>query len=214
MGHVCMATFAQPSEATKQGILSENEQKNSISGGIILETNLSNFIHSGAGNGKSKMKAGLTIGGFMNFDINKSFSVQGEMLIHYKNSDFDWNSQHGSFRYWGMEIPVYAMYHYTFFNNSRLFVGIGPYTEFGFDARFKHNGVKSDLYEKNENSGLAPLRDSNTGFGIKVGYEFPSGFQLNATYKASVTNQLDENSSDIKMHPQTFSIGAAYRFGK
>lgn len=214
MGNICMTTFAKLPDISNRDTTSENEQKNQITGGAIVEANLSNFIHSGAENGKSRMKTGFTVGGFINFGINNSFSVQGEMLFHYKKSNFEWGNQNGSYRYWGVEIPVYAMYHYTFSNNGRLFVGIGPYTEFGFDARFKHNGVKSDLYEKDENSGLAPLRDSNTGFGIKVGYEFPSGFQLNVTYKTSVTNQLDENSSDIKMHPQTFSIGVAYRFGK
>ena len=68
--------------------------------------------------------------------------------------------------------------------------------------------------EKDSATGLPALCDSNTGFGIKLGYEFVSGFQINAIYKASVTNLLDENSSRIKMHPQTFSIGIAYRFAK
>lgn len=214
MGSVYATSFAQSPDAFKDEVVSENEQKNPITGGVIVETNLSNFLHSGADQGQSKMKVGFTTGGFMNLGINESFSIQGEMLFHYKNSDFEWGGQKGSFRYWGMEIPVYAMYHFHFSKGNRLFVGIGPYTEFGLDATFRQNGKKSDLYEKNEDSGLAPLRDSNTGFGIKIGYEFVSGFQLNASYKASITNLLDENSSSIKMRPQTVSVGVAYRFGK
>ena len=214
MGNIVIAALARSPKANDSGTSATNEPNNPISGGAIVETNLSNFLHSGARGGNSKMKAGFTVGGFMNFGINTSFSVQGEMLFHHKNSDFKWDNQTGLFPYWGMEVPIYVMYHYNFSRGGRLFAGIGPYTEFGFDAVFKQNGRKSNLYEKNESSGLAPLRDSNTGFGIKIGYEFPSGLQLHATYKASVTNQLDENSSDIKMHPQTVSVGVAYRFGK
>ena len=136
------------------------------------------------------------------------------MLFHYKTSDFEWSNQTGEYRYWGMEIPVYAMYHYCFSKGNRLHIGIGPYTEFGLGASFKYGGIKQDLYEKDSATGLPALCDSNTGFGIKLGYEFVSGFQINAIYKASVTNLLDENSSRIKMHPQTFSIGIAYRFAK
>lgn len=58
------------------------------------------------------------------------------------------------------------------------------------------------------------MKDSDTGFGVKVGYEFASGLQINASYKASVTNIMDANSSDVKMYPQYVSLGIAYRFGK
>ena len=136
------------------------------------------------------------------------------MLVHCKNSEFEWNTQKGDFSYWGIEIPIYAMYHYVFPKGNRLYIGAGPYTEFGFDARFKHEGIKTDLYQKDGNTGLPVLQESNTGFGIKIGYEFVSGFQINGSYKASISNLLDANSSRIKMHPYAISLGVAYRFGK
>lgn len=199
---------------TNQGAETSKEQKITFTGGPVLEMNVSNFIHSGISDGKSQMKLGFSTGGFLNLGISKSFSVQGEMLFHYKNSDFEWGNQTGEYRYWGMEIPVYAMYHYCFSKGNRLYIGVGPYTEFGLGASFRYDGTKQDLYEKDGTTGLPALSDSNTGFGIKVGYEFISGFQMNATYKASITNLLDENSSRIKMHPQAITIGVAYRFAK
>lgn len=205
---------AQPLHATNKETESSKEQKMTFTGGPILELNGSNFIHSGISDSKSNMKLGFSTGGFLNFGISKSFSVQGEILFHYKDSNFELNSQTGEYRYWGMEIPIYAMYHYYFSKSDRLSIGIGPYTEFGMGASFKYGGVKEDLYKKDGITGLPVLSDSNTGFGIKVGYEFASGFQINATYKGSVTNLLDENSSRIKMHPQAVSIGVAYRFAK
>lgn len=207
------AAYAQPSLNNGE-IQQQEKQKIVFTGGAMLETNLSGFLYSGVENSNSVMKAGFSIGGFLNLGITRSFSVQGEMLFHYKNSEFEWDNQKGDFVYWGVEIPIYAMYHYTFQKGNRLHIGIGPYTEFGFDAKFKHGGKKADLYEKDGSTGLPALQDSNTGFGMKIGYEFVSGFQINASYKASISNQLDANSSRIKMHPHAISVGIAYRFGK
>ena len=53
------------------------------------------------------------------------------------------------------------MYHYTFSRGGCLQVGIGPYTEFGFDAKFKHGGKEADLYEKDGSTGLAALQESD-----------------------------------------------------
>ena len=175
---------AQSSEVPNSQKQPQEKQKIVFTGGAILESNVSGF------------------------------SVQGEMLVHCKNSEFEWNTQKGDFSYWGIEIPIYAMYHYVFPKGNRLYIGAGPYTEFGFDARFKHEGIKTDLYQKDGNTGLPVLQESNTGFGIKIGYEFVSGFQINGSYKASISNLLDANSSRIKMHPYAISLGVAYRFGK
>lgn len=53
-----------------------------------MESNVSGFFHSGVENGSSIMKAGFSVGGFLNLGITQSFSVQGEMLVHCKNSEF------------------------------------------------------------------------------------------------------------------------------
>lgn len=192
----------------------EKEKRITVSGGPLVETNMTVFIHSGFTNGGSRMKAGLAIGGFANLNISRHFSVQGEMSIMSKHSDFDWNNGAGCYRYWGMEIPIYAMFHCPLRNGGRIYVGIGPYTNFGLDATFKDSNGKLDLYEKNAETGLPPMKESDTGFGIKAGYEFPCGLQVNASYKASISSIIDPNSSHVKMHPQTVSIGLAWRFGK
>lgn len=207
-------SYAQSSEVSNPPKQSQEKQKIVFTGGAILESNISGFFHSGVENGSSIMKAGFSVGGFLNLGIAQPFSVQGEILFHYKNSEFEWDVQKGDFSYWGIEIPIYAMYHYVFPKGNRLYIGIGPYTEFGFDARFKHGGIKADLYQKDGDTGLPILQESNSGFGIKIGYEFISGFQINGNYKTSISNLLDANSSQIKMHPYTISLGVAYRFGK
>lgn len=57
------------------------EQRIKLTGGITVESNYSNFIHSGINNGNSKMKPGAGLGGFLNMGISKSFSIQGEMTF-------------------------------------------------------------------------------------------------------------------------------------
>ena len=193
---------------------SNEEQRLSFSGGPILETNCSGFLHTGVTGGNCRMKTGVTAGGFLNLGITSAFSVQCELLFHYKHSDFEWEGERGQFQYFGAELPIYALYHWHLPGGKTFFAGVGPYTEFGLDATFKRNGVKGDLYEKDEATGLPILRDSNTGFAVKLGYELRCGIQFNLSYKTSVTNLLEANSHTVQMRPHAIHAGIAYRFGK
>lgn len=179
-----------------------------------METSMTGFIHSGFTDGNCSMKTGFSAGGFANLGISRHFSVQGELSFQHRHSEFRWKHSSGCYRYWGVEIPIYAMYRCTFANGGGVHVGIGPYTNFGLDAMFKTASGKMDLYEKDKDTGLPPMKDSDTGFGIKAGYEFLCGLQLNVSFKTSVTNIIDTNSSQVKMRPMTFGAGVAYRFGK
>lgn len=64
---------AQPFNATDAGAKSFNEQKIIFTGGVILETNVSDFIHSGIDDSQSKMKLGFSAGGFLDLGISKAF---------------------------------------------------------------------------------------------------------------------------------------------
>lgn len=193
----------------------DNKSKGiTITGGPVAVINFSNHSHSGISDGKSSMKTGFGIGGFLNLGISEHFSVQGELIINHKASRFQWQENDGEYRYWGMTIPIYAMYHLPLSNKGIITIGIGPYTDFGFRARFKNNGESVDLYSKTDYSGIPLMKDSDTGFGIKAGYELPCGLQINAEYRHSVSNVIDSNSSEVKMRPQVITLGLAYRFGK
>ena len=203
---------AQTYAGQRQDSISDRKLK--LTGGPILETNISGFMHSHISEGESRMKIGTTLGGFLNLGMTKSFSAQGELLLHHKTSDFTWDGHLGNYRYWGAEIAMYAMYHIHFAKGNQMNIAAGPYTEFGFKADFKQEGQKADLYEKDEKTNLPIMHDSNSGFGIKLGYEFASGLQINLGYKISISNLLDENIGPSRLHPHTFQLGVAYRFGK
>lgn len=214
---VCLllaASFAATSMAQDGGEGKKEERKIKFTGGPLAEMNASGFVHSGIAEGLSKMEIGANVGGFLNMGIADWFSVQCEMVFQYKASDFTWQGEAGRFRYWGVEVPVYAMFHLSLRDGGRFSIGVGPYTDFGFSASYKVGGHSLDVYEKDEAIGLPAMKDNDTGFGFKFGYEFRSGLQVNATYRISVTNVIDVNSNNAKMYPQAMSVGVAYRFGK
>lgn len=82
---VCVGTTCAQSEAITVSETPSQEKQNIVfTGGAILEGNLSGFFHSGIKDGNNVMKAGFSLGGFLNLGVIRSFSVQGEMLFHYK----------------------------------------------------------------------------------------------------------------------------------
>jgi hypothetical protein len=192
----------------------QNQSSTLTTWGLTAGTNLSSFIISGTSDVSSKMKSGVSLGGFVNFECTNHLALQTGLTFQHKTSGIDRNDLPGKFQYWGVEIPVFAVYQYKFQNGGRTCVGLGPYAEFGFDARLKRNGEKIDLYEKNRETELSAMKDSDLGFGMMFGYEFPCGIQINAGYKLGVVNILDANSSAFKMLPQTVSLGIGYHFGK
>lgn len=99
-------------------------------------------------------------------------------------------------------------------NPGIYIIGVGPYTNFGFEAFFKEGGRKENLYKTGKGAGVPAMKDSDTGFAFKLGYEFASGLQLNAAYKVSMTDVADANSGAAELRPQSFSFGIAYRWGK
>lgn len=191
----------------------EAQSKMNITGGPLVEANYMGFAHKGFDKGKSKMKMGFLAGGFLDIDVAHHFSIQGELSFVYRHSDFYWSNMGGCYSYWGIEIPVYAMYHIIVGNGGQLNLGLGPYTNFGADAKFITSKGQLDLYEKNNESGLAPMKGSDSGFAFKAGYEFSSGLQINVSLKMSVTNVI-ENSDKVKMFPASVGVSMAYRFGK
>lgn len=93
--------------------------------------NVTGFSHSGFTDGNSLMKVGFSAGGFVNLGISKHFSVQGELSFQYRHSEFEREHKGGCYRYWGVEIPLYAMSRYTFTNSGSILVGVGSYANFG-----------------------------------------------------------------------------------
>ena len=95
MGLCCASIQAQ-----NLNTVQEKEQKIKLTGGVIAESNLSGFIHSGIDGGNADMGVGAGLGGFLNLGISKSFSIQGEMTFQYKSSNFALGNQSGGIGAW------------------------------------------------------------------------------------------------------------------
>ena len=111
------------------------------------------------------------------------------------------------------EVAIYAMYQWRFRKREYLHLGIGPYTVFGLYASLDHNGEYNNLYDRDPETDLPIFKDIYSGFSVMIGYEY-YGWQVNAAYKMSYLNLLDENSNSAKLYPQTFTLGVAYCFRK
>lgn len=189
-----------------------SSQKIEVSGGPLANFCVTNFLHSEMDGGRSLMKPGFGFGGFLDMGISPSFSIQFELVLNHKASDFFRLGKTGKFRYWGLEIPIFAMFHLNLPDGGRINAGIGPFTDFGLHASYTVDGKRHDVYERNASTGLSSMKDSYSGISAKLGYEFSCGLMLNCTYRVSLSNILDENSNEVRMFPQEMMLEAAYRF--
>lgn len=184
--------------------------------GVKGEMNLSNFLLSDFDLLSSKMKVGPNLGGFMRVELHENFALQPELSFFYRNAKMEALSEDDTFKQWGMQLPIYALGQYRTYNGL-FYGGIGPFVGLGFDARL--DDLDIDLYK--EVAGKTPMNRWDFGLGLLLGYEFNSGFQVNAGYQFGLVNQADEltglknvisGSDDAKMRTQTVNIGIGYRF--
>lgn len=191
-----------------------DEKPVAISGGIKADALFLNFVKKAAPGAVSGMTPGGSVGGFVQIDFNKIFGLRPELNLNYKQNDFSWASNSGKFRSMGIEIPIYVTAGWKMFDNHRMFIGLGPYTEFCYFARWEIDGRKVDMLELNE-TGKPMIQDSQSGFGAMVGYEFGSRLSIEASYKICYFNILQPNTSQgVSLFPQTIGFGLAYNFGR
>lgn len=208
---LALASMFGTAQVSAQGLV-----KKMMSGlyyGPKVEANLSAFSISDMPGVESKMGVGGSVGGFLGLRMSRHFAVQEDILVHYKTSSFEQDGVEGDFEYLGAELTFYAMGNWTLNNGGRLSLGAGPFAGYGVRAKYKVEGVETDLYEKNED-GKKAFNPMNIGAAITAGYEFKCGLQVNASCKYGIMNMLDADKDDAALRPATVSVGVAYRFGK
>ena len=189
------------------GFTQANAQNVSV--GIKADANMSNFILTDLDNTDSNPKAGASLGGFVKVDFCDHFALQPELMFHYKSSELKQLGVENNYEFWGVEIPVYAMGQWKLKDESRIYVGVGPYVGLGLSAKNTDNDF--DLYEKNSNDE-ASMQRWDFGVGATLGYEFSCGLQVNAGYKVGLIDALDAGHDNATMLPNTLSLGLGYRF--
>lgn len=205
---ICMLASAKE----PQDVQARKEQKIKVSGGPYIAFLSSGFIHPHIEGGGSRTGHGVGLGGFLDMGIKTWFSIQFEMMSGYGQSYFTRPEEKGRFIYWGLEIPLYAMFHIHLKDRSMFNIGIGPFTDFGLSGIYRVNGFGHDVYIRDKATGLSTMKDNYSGIAVKAGYEFRFGLQLNCCCRTSLNNVLDENSSRMSMFPYAASLEIAYRF--
>lgn len=190
-----------------------NDIKMQISGGVKIESNITQYMVIPQEIFRGCCNVGASAGGFVRIDLVKNFAVQGELLAHYKSSIVESDSR-DYVEYWGLEIPVYAMYNLHIDKGHWVSFGLGPYCEFGLYAMIWEAEGGRNLYDTELKGEIQAMDESNSGFGALIGYETPFGLQVNVSFKMSITNILDANSNKAAMYPMAASVGVAYRWGR
>lgn len=170
--------------------------------GVKVAANMSNYHLKDLSGYDSKFGIGASIGSFVNIAFNEFFAVQPELGIHFMNSEFKGHDYKNDMRYWGMDIPVYAVGQIPFSNGGKVYLGAGPYFGVGFSLKNTTHDI--NLYKEDQ------MKRFDFGGALMFGYEFWFGLQINLGYKTGFLNLTDKALG--KMRPHALSLGAAWAF--
>lgn len=210
-----------------------------VTTGLIFNANMSNFVISHSRNAMSSyMRIGVEAGGFVDFCIDKHFGIQAQCLISAEQNRFSIAAEHADYGLWqvGMDIPFLFMGRFGNLREGFLQLGGGLFTHFQFANNVGkpvvYTGNVQDLEREQQRNELQQnyqdlLKLHNNHFGVcgMIGYEFPVGVQVNASYRISLSDictyyvsgkqSLDEKQlalAQAAIYPQKVSLGIAYRF--
>lgn len=180
--------------------------------GLKAGINASNFIMPNLAGAESRMDLGGMFGGYARTECTEHFAEQEEVLVYYLTSNFDGNMGSGHYRYWGVQFPFYGMWQWKTKKGGRLYIGGGPYAEYGLSARYRTGGLEFDLYQDDGNHQQGTMTKLTIGAASLFGYELSCGLQLNASYKIGMTHAQDAAQNSFTLYPYSISLGLGYRF--
>lgn len=194
--------------------MEKTEREISVKGGVKADAVLLNFLVKAAPEAVSRFTPGASVGGFAQIDFNSTFGLRLELKLNYKQNTFSWTSNSGRFKSMGIEIPIYVTAGWNVSGTQRVFIGLGPYSEFCYYARWEIDDREVDLLKLNE-ADEPMIQDSQSGFGAMIGYKFGCGLSIEGSYKICYFNILQPNTSQgVALFPHSIGFGLAYEFGR
>ena len=201
--------------------LDQEQLPHIVTGGILGNANMSNFIIAhAAGEASSYMKVGGEFGGFMDFYVTKHFGIQWRAVFTVEQNRFAIDTTYRQLWSFGIDIPIYLLGKFGNMQKGYLQFGGGIFTHFTFAAN-KGSEYSNNLAEKIADpqfiNQILVLHDNHSGLTATLGYEFPIGIQVNANYMVSLTDIFayyhKVPDSGVKaIYPQRVSLGIAYRW--
>ena len=202
--------------------LDQENLPSAVTGGLLANVNISNFIITNSQNNiSSYMKVGGEIGGFIDFRVTKHFAIQGRVILTAEQNRFSINATKQYLWSFGMDIPVYFMGRFGNMQKGYLQFGAGPFTHFTFASnianKYSNNLATVNVGENEPYAKLYVLHDNHFGLTATIGYEFPLGIQINANYLVSLSDIFNyykqEGHTMVEaIYPQRVSVGVGYRW--
>lgn len=201
-----------------------------VSGGLLLNANMSNFIITRNHKPMSSyMHLGGELGGFLDFRVTKHFSIQPQVILTAQQNYFAATDTANHLWSFGMDIPVYFLGRFGNMEKGYIQFGGGIFTHFTFASniagKFKNVDESAAVTpaptptDTHDYSKLYSLHDNHFGVAVTVGYEFPIGIQINAHYKVSLSDiagfykeYKGQEIANALIYPQSVSLGIGYRW--
>ena len=194
--------------------------------GLLLNANMSHFLITERGiDGKLKtsssyMRAGVEVGGFMDFLVTRHFAIQARLVFTAEQNQY--NIQDSTNHLWsfGADIPVLFLYRLGNMQKGYWNVGAGIFAHFTFASnKGIYNNTESGIVPSETPKAYVSLHDNHAGFVVHAGYEFPIGIQINFNYMVSITDIFGYYKSnkgtiegDRAFYPERLCLGIAYRW--
>ena len=193
--------------------------------GLLCNANMSSFLitrktGSTYKTTSSYMRAGVELGGFMDFLVMRHFAIQGRLVFTAEQNQFGIQDSTNHLWSFGMDLPVLFLYRLGNLQRGYFNAGAGIYAHFTFASN-------KGMYKNNE-TGIVPsetpkwyvsLHDNHAGIIAHAGYEFPIGIQINFNYMVSLSDMFGYYKTtkgtiegDVAFYPQRLSLGIAYRW--
>ena len=147
----------------------------------------------------TKAKVGFYGGVFYNFKIQKSWSMQPELVFSAEGAQSETNSDF-KFKWNTNFLNFTPLLRYN--TSSGFFIGTAP--QLGFLLTAKRTGGNNDVDVKDSFKGI------NFSWAVAAGYEFKNGFGFNARYNFGLSNISDISGKNTKTG--VFQFGLRYAF--
>lgn len=201
-----------------------------VSGGLLADANLSNFIITRSHRPMSSyMRIGAELGGFLDFSLSKHFAIQPQVIFTAHENYFAATDTANHLWSFGMEIPVYFLGRFGSLEKGYVQFGGGIFTHFTFASNIvnKFRNVDQSTSttpvptptDTHDYSRLYSLHNNHFGVCATVGYEFPIGIQINLHYKISLSDiagfyseMKGKEVANALIYPQSISLGIGYRW--
>ncbi len=161
--------------------------------GVKAGMNLSNMTGDDI---DGDMKAGIYLGGFVNFKLTEKFALQPELIYSQQGAKNDEGGVDEKLRTDYLNVPIMA----KFYVSEGFNLQVGPQIGFLLKSEYEQDDVDVDI--KDETKGV----DFSLGLGCE--YEMESGFGINLRYNIGLSEVYD----DIDPKHSVLQIGASFKF--